>query len=141
MPYSTTDELAERLTPEVLALLADADADGTPDAATLEAALADASALIDLALAGRYTTPVDPAPPTLAVWCADLASETLFLRRPEALPEAQAHRAARAHRALEAITTGAAALPGAQPRLEDFETDNTRREDEPAFSPESLDVY
>jgi phage gp36-like protein len=141
MTYATQTDLEARMAPELALLLADDAAQGAPAPELLEGALTDAQAEIDRALEGRYLTPVDPAPPILTRWCADLALENLFLRRRALLPREHAERAALARRALTAIADGLAGLAGATPLLERFASENTRRGDAPDLGLDELDEY
>jgi phage gp36-like protein len=138
MSYATPADLAARLAPDVLQTLADDDGDSLPDTPVLEAALADATAEIDQKLAGRYLTPVAPAPPILTRWCADLAAATLFVRRRQPIPLPQAEALALTRRTLAAIADGLAGLAGAIPRPADFLAENTLLDEPPAFSEETL---
>lgn len=141
MPYATQSDLAARLAPDVLQALADDDGDTLPDDAILDGALADAASEINHRLAARYATPLDPAPGITRRWCVDLAVAALYLRRSQPIPAGHAAAADLTRRALAAIADGLSGLAGAQPRLEDFETDNTRLGEEPIFSPEALEFY
>ena len=141
MSYATQIELAARLAPELLVLLADDDGDGAADTDVLDASLADSSAEIDQVLAGRYVTPVDPPPAVLVRWCVDLAVARLFQRKREALPGEHADQATLTRRALEQIAAGLAGLSGATPKPADYESENTQRGETPAFSEETLELY
>ena len=141
MAYATQSDLEKRLAPELLVLLADDDGDGAADGDTIAAALDDAEAQIDQALAQRYVTPVAAPPAILKRWCLDLAVEALFLRKREAMAREHTDRVALAQRALEAIATGQVGLSGAEPCLENFETESTRRGEEPIFGDDALEEY
>jgi phage gp36-like protein len=141
MSYATQSDLEARLAPEVLLALADDDGDETADAAVVEAALAGASAQIDQALAARYVTPLAGPPEIVKRWCLDLAVATLFLRKKAQMTAEHAQQADLTRRALAAIANGLTGLAGAEPRLDAFESDNTRLADEAAFTRESLEPY
>lgn len=141
MSYATADDLASRLALEVLQELADDDGDSLPDAAVLDAVLADAAAEIDQKLSGRYLTPVLPPPAILKRWCIDLAVAALYLRRRQPLPTHHGEQLALVRRALGAIADGLAGLAGATPHPQDLEADNTRRGEPPVFAPERLNAY
>lgn len=141
MAYATQSDLEKRLAPELLVMLADDDGDGAADGDTITAALDDAEAQIDQALAQRYVTPVDSPPAILKRWCLDLAIEALFLRKREAMTSEHVDRVALARRAMEAIATGQVGLTGAEPRLENFETESTQRGEELVFGDDALETY
>lgn len=141
MAYAIQSDLAARLAPELLTLLADDDGDGAADAAVVNAVLADASAEIDKALSGRYATPFAGTSEILVRWCTDLAVERLFLRKREAISKEFVEAAALTRRALTAIAQGAANLAGAEPRAIDLASDNTERGESAAFDDEELDLY
>lgn len=141
MSYAVSDDLAERLAPETLIALADDNGDGEADSAAIQAALNDASAAIDQALAGRYVTPVDPAPEILTRWCVDLAVEDLYLRKNEALPGEAASRAELTRRAMESVRDGIAGLACATPLLDSMAADCTMLEENATFSKRSLRIF
>lgn len=141
MTYAIQSDLEARLATDVLVSLADEDADEAADPAIVGAALGDASARIDQMLAARYVTPVDPAPEVLRRWCVDLAVEGLFLRKKKALPPEHAGHAVATRNELEAIADGQNALAGAQPRLEAFETNNSRLDEAATFTRETLEAF
>jgi phage gp36-like protein len=141
MAYATQTDLEERLSPELLVLLADDDGDGAADGAAIAAALEDADAEIDQALGGRYVTPLENAPAIARRWCADLAVARLFARRREAMGREHSEAAALARRALEAIATGTAGLAGATARTADLASDGTGRGEEAVFDEQELGLY
>jgi phage gp36-like protein len=141
MPYATSDDLLLRISATDLATLADDDASGTADALILNDALTESSAFIDQQLAARYVTPVADPPSILRTWCLDLALEMLHARRTAEMPAAITDAADLARRALQAIHDGLAGLAGAMPHADDFASDNTRLDDEAAFTRETLEPY
>ena len=141
MTYAIQSDLEERMMPDLLVTLTDDNEDEAADTAVIEAALEDASAEIDQALARRYVTPIDPAPDILRRWCVDLAMVNLFLRKKHALPSEHAARAELTRRVLEAISGGMTGLVGAQPTLDALESENTQRGETSAFRGESLEEY
>jgi phage gp36-like protein len=141
MSYATPDDLAARLAPDVLQMLADDDGDSLPDTPILESALADASAEIDQKLAGRYLTPVAPVPPILTRWCADLAAAALFVRQRQPIPLPQAEALALTRRSLAAIADGLAGLAGATPYPADLLAENTLLDEPPTFSLTTLEPF
>ncbi|OPZ09519.1 MAG: hypothetical protein BWZ08_00352 [candidate division BRC1 bacterium ADurb.BinA292] len=138
MAYATLNELADRLGPELLLLVADDDGDGAADEPVIEAALTDAAGEIDRALAGRYATPVADPPDLLRRWCIDLAIERLFVRHRDALPAEHAALAALARRALAAIADGLAGLAGARPLARDHAAAGTHGGEGRVFDADSL---
>ncbi len=141
MPYAQPADLTDRLGADLLALLADEDGDGAPDAAILAAAIEDAEAEVDAALAGRYATPIDPPPPPLRRLVVDLAVYLLFTRRRRAVaPEhLENWRAARGR--LEAIAQGRADLEGVPTRLRRFEGRSLTLDQERFFDRDALDSF
>jgi phage gp36-like protein len=73
MPYATRADIEDRRGTEFLEIIADRDDDGTPEDAAIDAALADASALIDSYLAKRYDLPFTVAPDLLVPLAVDIA--------------------------------------------------------------------
>lgn len=138
MPYATLNDLQQSIAPDLLLHLADDDADGVADEALLLGQLAAGAATIDHYLAGRYITPVNPAPQLLAQWNVDLALEALHLRRTGTLPADLADHLALARRALQAISDGLVGLALAQPRPADYTADCTRLGEDPVFGDEAL---
>jgi len=65
MPYCDQADLDNRFGAEEIARLLDRDGDGQPDAGVLDAALADADAVIDAWLSRRYAVPLSPVPAPL----------------------------------------------------------------------------
>lgn len=91
--------------------LTDEEGRGAIDGERLEAALADAGALIDSYLAGRYRLPLAlPAPAPLPTIAHDLALARLYRH---AVPEQVAARAAEARRLLADLAAGKSLLAGA----------------------------
>lgn len=76
MPYATAADLDVKWTADVVTLLAWSEQFETRDAARIDMALDNASALIDGYLAKRYSLPIDPSPvgaQLLRNLCCDLA--------------------------------------------------------------------
>jgi phage gp36-like protein len=141
MSYANEADLQARLGPELLALLADEDGDGSPDPSLLLVALEDASAEIDAALSGRYATPIDPAPPSLKRLAVDLAVHLLFSRRREAISDEHLERWRVARALLERIARGQIELDGAQSRLRGLKTESTTLERKRHFDRDALDSF
>lgn len=141
MPYASLTDLASRLGPELLAFLADDDGDAAPDDAILAAALDDASARIDAALARRYAVPIDPAPDRLIRLAVDLAVALLYHRRREALPAEAASAYARALLDLIDLADGRAALPGVAPRVSPLHSGSTTLDQPKRFNRDTLEPF
>lgn len=73
MAYATYDDLVAKYGEDFVLLCFDRIGIGSPDEATVNANLADASALIDSYLTIRYDVPIDPVPPILLAICRDIA--------------------------------------------------------------------
>lgn len=82
MPYAVLSDLVARYGEAELIQLTDRMGDGAIDAAVVSQALADAGAVIDGYLAGRYTLPLASVPPILVGYCCDLARSRLYTDTP-----------------------------------------------------------
>ena len=73
--YATYDDMLIRFGETKLTQLTDRVTPPTrqPDRAVIEAALGDATQLIDGYAAARYVTPLSPVPAPVRRWCADIA--------------------------------------------------------------------
>jgi phage gp36-like protein len=111
MPYATTADLVARFGESELIQLTDRLGDGVLDAAVVSQALADADAVINGFLAGRYTLPLSPVPAILVGYACDLARERLYK---DAAPEIVIKRADDARKFLALAGQGKISL-GAQP--------------------------
>ncbi len=136
--YCTVNDIEARIDPRHLAELADDNRDGLADTATIEAAIADADALIDTHLRARYAVPFDPAPDVLRRISCDLALSALFARRREADSPVHRARAQDAVRLLEAIARGEILL--AESGLKG-KPESTALDDDKTFSRDSLDAF
>lgn len=70
--YATPEDIRARYK-EVYLILAGKDAEGRPDTAAVEQALAEAASEIDAILGTRFAVPVSPVPPVLRRIAVDLA--------------------------------------------------------------------
>lgn len=84
MPYATLTDLVDRFGELELTQLTDAATPGLIDEAVVARALADAEALVDGHLGGRYTLPLATVPAVLVGAVCDLARARLYK---DALPE------------------------------------------------------
>ncbi|MGD9539087.1 MAG: gp436 family protein [Alphaproteobacteria bacterium] len=114
MSYTTKQQMIDRFGQVELVQLTDrgADPQGVIDDAVIERALADADALIDGYLAGRYATPLSPAPALIVQLAADIARYKLFDDR---APEEVRLRFQDAVRTLERLQTGAVTIAAPPP--------------------------
>jgi len=110
MPYATLQDMATRFGAEELTQLTDRANVDAIDSAPVNAALADADAVIDGYLAQRYAVPVVPTPPLLRRLACDI---TRFLLRGEAASQAVRSAYEEALAQLRDLSAGRAALPGA----------------------------
>lgn len=111
MPYATLDNLIERFGELELTQLTDAASPGLIDEALVTRALADAEAVVDGYLGGRYTLPLASVPPMLTSVACDLARARLYK---DALPEVVEKRHADALKFLTLLGQGKITL-GAAP--------------------------
>ena len=108
MPYLSREAYLLRFgEPETIRVTDEARA-GAIDAPKVDAALADASLIIDGYVANSYDLPIDPVPPVLDRICGDLAREMLHRTRPV---EAVTLAADRARSMLKDIGAGRMKLP------------------------------
>lgn len=103
MPYATLTHLIERFGELELTQLTDAATPGLIDEAVVSRALADAEAVVDGHLGGRYTLPLATVPPVLTGAVCDLARARLYK---DVLPEAVEKRHDDAMRYLEMLAQG-----------------------------------
>ena len=106
--YATPEDIRARYK-EVYLMLAGKDAEGRPDTAAVEQALAEAASEIDAILGTRFAVPVSPVPPVLRRIAVDLAVGAL---PPPGAPEASMYerRAREARGLLDKLAAGAASL-------------------------------
>lgn len=105
MSYATRDDLLRCIDESVLTQLTDDRDAGVVDEDLVEAALVEASALVDGYVGSRYGLPLASAPQILRRFCADLAVCSLYERR-IGLPEHWKERCKNAHRFLEQVAKG-----------------------------------
>lgn len=141
MAYAQETDLRNRLGGDLIGLIADEDGDGTGDASILAAALEDASAEIDAALAARYVTPLTPVPANILRLTVDIAVYFLFIRRRGAIGDEHLNRWKEGREYLDALARGRAELRGAAERLGALKSDSTTREQSRRFDRSQLDPY
>ena len=112
--YATPEDIRARYK-EVYLILAGKDAEGRPDTAAVEQALAEAASEIDAILGTRFAVPVSPVPPVLRRIAVDLAVGAL--PRTGATEASMYERRARdARDLLDKLAAGEASLgPGYDP--------------------------
>lgn len=108
MPYLTTDDYEARFGTEEAIRLTDRTGAGTVNAEDLAAAITDAEATVDAAIAVRYALPLATVPEILVRITADLARERLHDEN--ATPQVT-KRADQARKDLELIAKGLMVLP------------------------------
>ncbi|WP_444452037.1 gp436 family protein [Rhodobacter capsulatus] len=118
MTYATQQQMIDRYGTSALVMLTDRAefATGVIDAAMIDRALADADAMIDGYLRGRYdTVPLDPVPPQLPPIAQALAYWSLHLTEPDGKTKADYDTALRM---LKDIADGRLklAVAGAEPQ-------------------------
>ena len=139
--YATHSDIEARLDPKHLAELADDNGDGLADASILEAAIADADALIDAHLESRYSLPLATVPPLLCKISADLAVGNLFARRRESSSPLHQERADASKQLLGAILRGELFLAGAEGAATKGAPESTMNGEEKVFSRDSLNSF
>ena len=112
MTYATQADLTARFGEDELIQLTDRSGAGTVDASVVNAALADADALINGYLAGRYGVPVSPVPALLTRIACDLARHQLHGK---ATTDSVTAAQEQALRMLRDLASGTAVLTGAAP--------------------------
>ncbi len=107
MAYCTAEDIAKRLSENILIELTDDDDAGVVDADVVAAAIADADEEIDAFLSMRYTLPFSTTPAIVLRMSADLAVCRLYARRDHIeLPKQWADRCQAGRRMLEKMAEG-----------------------------------
>ena len=110
MPYASQADLVTRFGSQELIELTDRANGNAIDSAIITVALADADAIIDGYLVGRYAVPVTPTPPLVLRVAADIARFLLYKDRPtDSVRQAYED----ALKILADLSKGSAALAGA----------------------------
>lgn len=112
MSYASQADMVLRFGEAELIQLTDHAGIGALDAEVLAQALADAAAVIDGYLAGRYSVPLSTLPPILVGYACDMARARLYR---EAASELILQRAADAVRFLTLVGQGKISLGAAPP--------------------------
>lgn len=84
MSYATLDDMVTRFGAEKLTQLSRPDGGAesdpnAPDPVVIQAALDDATEMVNAYAAGRYTVPLNPVPAPVRRWCADMTLYYLYL--------------------------------------------------------------
>jgi phage gp36-like protein len=112
MPYATSDDLVAKFGAAQLKLYADRNGDGTADADVLTAAIAEAGAVVDLHVRGKYALPLSPVDPIITSIVCDLARRNLYGNATE-VPESVMAADKAARDLLRMIAKGDASLAAA----------------------------
>ncbi len=136
--YCSQADLEQRLDPQVLRAVADDDQDGLADAAVLEAAIADAGALIDSRLRARYSVPFDSVPDLVRALAAAIAVYLLLTRRCDSAPAEHRRRYEAALALLEQLARGRLALDAPQGDASTHLPRSSREDDERQFPDDLL---
>jgi phage gp36-like protein len=139
--YCSQADLEKRLDPQVLRALTDDDGDGLADTAVIDAAIADADALIDTYLRARYVVPLNPVPDAVRSISAAVAIYFLLTRRHEIVPAEHLKRYESAMQLLDHLSRGEISLNASQPTESPHLPQSSREADERTFDEESLENY
>jgi len=139
--YCSQSDLEKRIDPQLLRALSDDDADGLADEAVINAAIADADALIDTYLRARYAVPFDPVPEAVRSISAAVAIYFLLTRRREIVPDEHQKRYESAVRLLDRLARGEIALDAGQASASSHLPQSTREADERTFDDDSLESF
>lgn len=112
MPYATSDDLVAKFGTAQLKLYADRNGDGTADADVLAAAIAEADAVVDLHVRGKYALPLSPVDPIITSIVCDLARRGLYGNATE-VPESVLSADKAARDLLKSIARGEVSLAAA----------------------------
>lgn len=143
MAYATSADLIARFGEAQLLLLADRDNDGEIDSAVVDQMLADASALVDLHVRGRYAVPLSPVPAEIPPIVCDLARRGLYGNATE-IPDSVLAADKAARDLLKLIAAGTAVLnatpaPAGDPGATKLEVLTSGPERQ--FTPEKMSGY
>ena len=115
MIYATLDDLHERAGEDEIRQIADHDGDGTADPDVIDAALADATNMVNGYVSAKYPLPLHPAPDLLRTYTVSIARYKLH--RHGAPDHVEKHHDD-AIKALYQISKGTIALPVADGSIE-----------------------
>lgn len=105
--YCSIDDLKKAIPEANLISLTDDEDSGSINSARAEAAITDASELIDGFLRGRYTLPLSPVPTIIQRLCVDIAIFYLYQRLFERdMPESMNERYKNSIKLLDKIASG-----------------------------------
>ncbi|MGE5509941.1 MAG: gp436 family protein [Bacteroidota bacterium] len=129
MAYATREDIEKVYSVELLDIIADLDASGTPSDEAVTAALAEVSSEIDTYVGVLYPVPVSPAPPILTLLARDMAVYRLSLQAGKRTLEMR-QRYEDAIKLLERIAGGKASLPLPPPAPGDSDGDGDVDDDD-----------
>lgn len=136
MAYCTRDDLESRFGTIEIADLLDQDNNGNEDGQRLDSAIADAGALVDGYIAGRYAVPLETTPALIKDVACDVTRYKLWRNR---APEEVQKRYDQAISTLRDISRGVISLPpGTVPPQTVSETGFEYESNERVFTPDSL---
>jgi phage gp36-like protein len=118
MPYATSDDLVAKFGTEQLKLYADRNGDGALDADVLAAVIAEADAVVDLHVRGKYALPLSPVEPIITSIVCDLARRNLYGNATE-VPDSVMSADKAARDLLKSISKGETLLAAAPPSPSD----------------------
>lgn len=110
MLYAVKADILEQLPESDLIGLTDDPGTGEVDDSVVDRAIADAAALIESYIHGRYPAPLDPVPPVIRRIAVDLAIYDLFSRRSMDCPEIRKDRHKAAMSLLDRLADGRVTL-------------------------------
>lgn len=82
MAYATLEDLIERAGELEIKQIADRDRDGTPDPDVIDAAIKDASNIIDGYVGAKYALPLPSVPDLINTWTVSIARYYLHRNKP-----------------------------------------------------------
>jgi len=140
MTYATKDDLYARFGETEILELADRDGDSIADSGVVEQALADADAMIDSYLSGRYDVPLADPPAQIVTIACDLARARLWTGEP---PSAVTEALRSARDFLQRVSDGKLTLTNATGRVTATPADDVFEAEAPAtrFDTDSLTGY
>lgn len=106
MAYSELTNIQDLLPDVNLIQLTDDEDTGAINEDTIDEAIAQADAEIDLYCSPRYTVPFSPVPAVIKKFSVDIAIYNLYSRKVEEIPETRSDRYKNAIKQLEAIAAG-----------------------------------
>ena len=131
--YTALDNITGQISEATLIQLTDDEGIEIVNTDRVDAAIADADALIDGYCSSRYVVPFNPVPAIIAKCSLDIAVYNLYARRVETMPEVRDKNYANAIKLLQSISKGDVSLgastmaPKSEPARTAAATSNTRQ--------------